>query len=252
MLPLIRPVTLVFLFCCTLALTSPVPVQKELPPYIHVCNRNDKAMESCIRENIEEIKPKLKDGIPELKIPKLEPLYIKELVAADTTALKISTKDLYVYGGSDFNIGQIQMDPKKHEFKFEIGFPHIKLDGKYNVDGKIMLNSINGHGNITGDIYDIKANITLHGNKMEKEGITVAHFTDMKIKLKVSKGKVHLTNLFNGDKQLGEMINTVINQNFEAFAKELSPLIEQTLSKLLLPMIDGIVESFPYDSLFRE
>ncbi|KAL1449799.1 hypothetical protein WDU94_002273 [Cyamophila willieti] len=62
----------------------------------------------------------------------------------------------------------------------------------------------------------------------------------MKIKLKISKGKVHLTNLFNGDKQLGEMINTAINQNFESFMKEMSPIIEQTLSKFLLPTIDGI------------
>lgn len=53
---------------------------------------------------------------------------------------------------------------------------------------------------------DIKAIVTMHGNKMEKDGVIVYHFSDMKIKIKVHKGKIHLSNLFNGDKQLGEFM----------------------------------------------
>lgn len=52
----------------------------------------------------------------------------------------------------------------------------------------------------------------MSGNKMEKEGTTVYHFSDMKIKIRVHKGKIHLSNLFNGDKQLGKyLFETLIN-----------------------------------------
>ncbi|KAI5714070.1 hypothetical protein M8J76_010533 [Diaphorina citri] len=228
------------------------PVQKELPSFVHACSRHDADVEACIRQNIEEIKPRLKDGIPELNVPKLEPLFIKELVAADHQVLKISTKDLYVYGPSDFHLGQMHIDPDSHVFKFDVSFPHLRLDGKYTVDGKIIMLQIKGNGNLTGDIYDIKANVTMHGDKMEKDGVNVYHFSDMSIKLKVHKGKIHLSNLFNGDKQLGEMINAAINQNFDAFMKELSPIVEKSLDKFLLGAADGIAESFPFDSLFIE
>jgi Haemolymph juvenile hormone binding protein (JHBP). len=62
---------------------------------------------------------------------------------------------------------------------------------------------------------DIKANVTMHGDKMEKDGVNVYHFSDMSIKLKVHKGKIHLSNLFNGDKQLGErrnLIGSILNE----------------------------------------
>lgn len=50
----------------------------------------------------------------------------------------------------------------------------------------------------------------------------------------------------------GDMLNNAINQNFDAFMKELSPIIEQTLAKFLLTTVDGITESFPFDSLFTD
>lgn len=250
-----RLLKLVLLVCCQscwFQVGGAIPVQKELPDYVHPCSSHNGDVESCIRENIEALKPKLKDGIPELNVPKLEPLFIKELVAADHQVLKISTKDLYVHGASDFTLGKLSMDSDSHEFKFDVSFPHLRLDGQYHVDGKIIMLAIKGNGNITGDVYDIKAHVVMHGNKMEKDGAVVYHFSDMSIKIKVHKGKIHLSNLFNGDKQLGEVVNTAINQNFEAFMKELSPIIEKSLNKFLLGAADGIAESFPFDSLFKD
>lgn len=47
-------------------------------------------------------------GIPELNVPSLEPLVMKELVAAEGNGLKITTENLKVYGCSNFTIQSLE------------------------------------------------------------------------------------------------------------------------------------------------
>lgn len=41
---------------------------------------------------------------------------------------------------------------KKHLYNFNIKLPHLILDGRYVVDGRILLIPIRGKGKLTGDI----------------------------------------------------------------------------------------------------
>lgn len=41
---------------------------------------------------------------------------------------------------------------KKHLYNFNIKLPHLVLDGRYVVDGRILLIPIRGKGKLTGDI----------------------------------------------------------------------------------------------------
>lgn len=41
---------------------------------------------------------------------------------------------------------------KTHQFNFNIKLPHLVLDGKYIIDGRVLLIPIRGRGKLTGDI----------------------------------------------------------------------------------------------------
>lgn len=61
--------------------------------------------------SIDEIRPQLKNGIPELKVPPLEPLHIDEVEIAngqDATRLRIYGRDIVVRGGSDFIVNKLK------------------------------------------------------------------------------------------------------------------------------------------------
>ncbi|XP_075235431.1 protein takeout-like [Lycorma delicatula] len=224
----------------------------KIPDFLHVCKRFDPHLVECIQNSINELKPHLRKGIPEMNVPPLEPLLIKELVAAQSSGLKITTEDLKVHGCSNFTIKKLLVNLKDHKFFFSLDLPHLVLDGRYVVDGRVILIPVKGNGPLTGDIYKAKANVTLVGELIKKNGEDYIHYTDMKIRFKVGSGKLKLDNLFNGERVLGEIINTAINLNFELFIQELTPIIESVLAKFMLESANKIVADFPYRVLFPD
>jgi hypothetical protein len=70
------------------------------------------------------------------------------------------------------------------------------------------------------------------------------------IKITVQRGKIELENLFGGDKTLGDIINSVINENFETFSQDLIPLIEKNLSRIFKNTANKIFKKFTLAQLF--
>lgn len=228
------------------------PDDLRIPDFLHVCKRNDAKLEDCIQNSIQELKPTLRKGIPEMNVPPLEPLLIKQLVAAQGQGLKVTTEDLKVYGCSNFTIKKLVANLKENKFFFTLDLPHLILDGRYVVDGRVILIPVKGNGPLSGDIYKTKANVTLEGELIKKHGEDYIHYTDLNIRFKVGSGRLKLDNLFNGERVLGEIINTAINLNFDQFIAELRPIIESVLGKFMLESANKIVENFPYRVLFPE
>lgn len=74
--------------------------------------------------------------------------------------------------------------------------------------------------------------------------------SDLIVRIRTGQGNIHLQNLFNGDKSLGDIVNETINQNFELFTNELIGPIERTLEKKFLTITRKIMENFSYEMLF--
>ena len=61
---------------------------------------------------------------------------------------------------------------------------------------------------------------------------------------------MHLTNLFNGDKALGDNMNQFLNDNWEDILKELKPAIIGAFTKIFRAIITNVFENVPYEELF--
>lgn len=79
--------------------------------YFPSCKRNDPQIEKCVLNGLEAMKPYLKDGIPEVNIPALDPFTVPTL-KLDRTApnlrIKATVKHAKAYGGSDFKIEKLK------------------------------------------------------------------------------------------------------------------------------------------------
>ena len=98
---------------------------------------------------------------------------------------------------------------------------------------------------------------------------TVA-ISKVEIKIKLSDGSVRLTNLFNGDKVLGkclsifwrwngkiyilgdtgDAVNDVINQNFDLLSKDITPLVEKALQKMVKKLSNKIAHRYTFGQIF--
>lgn len=81
-----------------------------LASYIHVCKRSDPKVEQCVINSVEDIRPTLKKGIPELDVPAIEPLLIPEVgvPGRDGGSAVAYGRNIKVHGASDFKVDSLK------------------------------------------------------------------------------------------------------------------------------------------------
>lgn len=77
-------------------------------------------------------------------------------------------------------------------------------------------------------------------------------FERLETKIHISKGKFHLENLFGGDKTLSQVGNQFVNENSELFLAELTPGMENSLSRTFLEIVNVIMKNVTYDEMFPD
>lgn len=123
----------------------------------------------------------------------------------------------------------------------------------YEIDGRVLLLPIRGNGPLTGNFTDATGSVKIQGDLVKgPDGADHLTLSEFRMRISIRKGSLYLDNLFNGDQTLGNVINNAINSNFDAFIKELQPLIEKALSAAFTEIGNKIVGPFTYDQLFPQ
>ncbi|XP_076644822.1 circadian clock-controlled protein daywake [Halictus rubicundus] len=234
-----------------LAAVFTVAFARDLPEFLHVCKRNDPQLGDCIKASVENVKPYLLRGVPEYKLPSLEPLKLKELVSTSGNNLNLKLKNVDVYGASNFSVTKIRANIDTLRFVIELDLPNLALEGDYEIDGKVILLRLQGSGPVFGNFTNCKAKVKLQAATTKgKDGQNLVNIVDFKTRIAVGSGHLKLNNLFGGDPALGEAVNVAINSNFDAFIKEIQPSLESAISDTFLQIANSILTQFSYETLF--
>ncbi|CAH2262296.1 jg26863 [Pararge aegeria aegeria] len=223
----------------------------QIPDYIKICKRDQSTVSNCVRNSIENLRPKLISGIPELNVPSLEPFYIPEIVAVsgDLVPLKASGKDVKVSGAGNFTIKSVTVNLDTLSIRARVRFPKLHLDGRYNLDTQILILPLRGEGNLVADAVKCDAEILLRSRLVNREGKEYLDFTSLNVDIAIKDYRIRLDGLFNGNKALGDATNEAINQNRIEFLKTMLPYLEKTVSKILLDTANKIVATIPFDEI---
>ncbi|XP_046743258.1 circadian clock-controlled protein daywake-like [Diprion similis] len=224
-----------------------------IPKFITTCNRKDPDMPNCVIGMISRLRPLLATGIPEFRIPALEPLHLRELVAVEGTGIKISAKEIDTYGCSDFEIKRLKLDMDNLYAEADLDLPHLFIDGLYSVEGRVLTLPVTARGTLRGNFTRCKGYLKMRGERVKDEmGEDHLRCTYFDVKLSVGNGHLRLENLFGTEQLLGDLVNQVINNNLDTIINELKPAIEKTLSSAFKRTANNIVEPFTYQQLFPD
>ncbi|KAG5880990.1 hypothetical protein JTB14_018000 [Gonioctena quinquepunctata] len=223
---------------------------EELPSFIHVCHKEDPNLDQCMKAAVEDIRPFLVDGVPEYKIPSLEPLIMKDFFSEEAAGMKITVTDVKAWGCTDYFVRGMNVNMDTHLFTLYVDLPKLRIEAHYSVDGKLLIMPVKGNGNLEANITDAHATAQLTGELYDENGEEYLKYTKFDLHVDVGGGSVRLENLFNGDKVLLGMINDVVNKNFDLFLKELMPIIEKSLASVFKDTANAIVQSYSYKQLF--
>lgn len=132
-----------------------IKIHKNIANFIHVCKQDIPDMDGCVTESLNYLKPFLVEGIPDLDIPKIDPILIGDLVLAEAKkgepGLQISTRNIKAYGASDFKIIKVDVLEYGRKYNFKLQLPHLYVNGRYLIDGQLLLLPIKGSGKFTGN-----------------------------------------------------------------------------------------------------
>ncbi|XP_032681491.1 protein takeout-like [Odontomachus brunneus] len=225
----------------------------DIPSYIKTCKRNDPDANKCITNSIEQLRDKLRTGIPELDVPSIEPLLLKNLRLTrgpNSASLDLNLTDIEVYGPSTFKIDDLNVDTNKLLFTYTVKFDKLEFRGKYSINAKILLLQLNGVGNVTGYLQNYGGKTYMKAKKIRRNNNTYLQFDKMKLVIRIAETHINFDNLFNGDKVLGQATNELLNENSNLVTQEITPLLEDSLANLFTNVANKITQTFTYDELF--
>ncbi|XP_062531222.1 protein takeout isoform X2 [Bombyx mori] len=105
----------------------------------------------------------------------------------------------------------------------------VYLKGKYKASGKLLILPITGDGDTTIKLKNLRIQMIYPFNLVKNsEGKDVIDLSSYRYSYDVKdNAHFHMTNLFNGNKQLGDVMLTFMNQNWKALTQEFGkPLLE--------------------------
>ncbi|KAF6206993.1 hypothetical protein GE061_018230 [Apolygus lucorum] len=223
----------------------------KLPSYIKPC-KADRKLNECALKRGREIIPILSKGDPSIRVPVLEPLLLDrvDLKPQGSLELRLSCYNCHVHGLSKAKLLDISLDLRKRHIALKLKIPRLMVIGKYDVLGKVLLFPITGKGvaNLTLSDVDVEAALgyRLHKKKKEEFAEAIKH----QVKFDAADFKISLTNLFNGDKLLGDNMNLILNDNWKEVLNDLKPSISSTVGQIIVTIINQIFELIPYSQFF--
>ncbi|XP_002138587.4 protein takeout [Drosophila pseudoobscura] len=224
----------------------------KLPSSIKPCARDDPQLERCIINAVYQIKPRLMHGDlgDGYKTPPLEPLSLDNIELGQSSQFQAVFTHLEASGGSNFIIDRLIAKPAQISYDLWITLPRIDFKGKYSMHLNLLLLDIKGRGNMHGYAENAKAFVKMRGTRYLRDGQEYVKFTKMTMRIQFKDFKLNLENLFNGDRILGEVGNTLINSNQELYLNEIIPGLERGLSKKFLDVANEILDTATFDEMF--
>ncbi|XP_050309981.1 circadian clock-controlled protein daywake-like [Anthonomus grandis grandis] len=225
-----------------------------LSSYLHVCKRTDPQLDDCIINDIITLMPKLKNGIPELNAPALEPLVldtVKLRSGPNRAKIDADLTDLKLYGISDLKILSLKSDIPNKLFTAKIALPRITFIGNYDIDINVLILKYQGKGEITGNLTDYGVEIKLSYNIITNDGKEYMNLVNFKLSLIQGKSVIMLDGLLRqGNTAFAKGMIEVLKDNTDLFVTEIMPNLEEGLNVKLIEIANNITHQFPYDELF--
>ena len=221
-----------------------------VPSYISVCGRKNPQLDKCVEESVRRLTPKLKDGIPELDVPSLEPLFVEEVALANLDDFRAVATNIKLRGLSSFNIKHLKVDLEKQKIDIEVNFPKVYMDSDYDVKAKIIV-PINEKGPINTITDDVYAKVSMKFQVVERRGRRLMYFPTMTTKLEI---KDYTANFMPGSETnpLAQAINSVLLNSRQEIIASMTPNLEKAISQKVLDVSNRICKHFTYDELFPD
>ncbi|XP_070492161.1 protein takeout-like [Chironomus tepperi] len=192
-------------------------------------------------------------------LSQIDPLRIKKMDieqggnASVAINLKFRNVDLIGLAKAEvYKVTGFKEDPDKNKLEIKFKVPLGTIQGPYQISGKILVLPIQGKGNVTLNLENLDITLKFLTTKVERDGKTYMNIERSKFSYTVSGANVNFSNLFNGDKALGDNMNSFLNINWSILLDELKKPITTSFADVFKNLLNDLFQKTPYDEFFEK
>lgn len=225
----------------------------KFPAGYTLCKQGD---DKCLLDQIGATFTKHTQGIPEMNLVALDPLKIEkmDIVQGGDGPINIvlNFKNVDLTGLAQSTVKKANgftADPTKMELAVLV--PVASLVGGYKINGKVLILPIQGEGKSNMTMENCHIQLKWTGKLVDKAGKQFYQLEKLKATFDTSRFHMQFSNLFNGDKALGDNMNQFLNDNWQDILKELKPSIIAAFAQIFQRVIKNVFDKVPYAELFQ-
>lgn len=232
-----------------------VQAAKLASTYFKICHRSDPLISRCIKNTLEDLRPRLVEGIPDLGIVPMDPLNIPRLEQKEENKnfkMKLVLKNLTVQGIRHTKLLDVRMDFNNLTMQIQMLVPALKFTANYEMDGKVLMLPAVGNGDCTLKFTDVTIACHTAFKLVNRKGEDFLEVQDLKWALDAGTSHFQFNNMFNGDKILGDTVNRFLNENSREAFRAYKYLPEQAFSLIFRDISKKVYRQFSFTELFPE
>ncbi|KAH8332779.1 hypothetical protein KR074_010446 [Drosophila pseudoananassae] len=249
-----RPLGIIVILCLNgIAFASAVAFYTEKPDFLPSCRIYEPGFTKCSTNSIQKLLDQLNIGIPEVleRFGPFDPMKVRDIVFKqdnnEVATIRANLTGLVVKGFSKTKVKESRVSKKDFGWQTKLFLPKMRLDGRYDMAGRILLIPLSGSGKIFIEIDDMDILLITKTRLYEKGGFTFDNVTSVRVQqLKLTKVRTYLDNLFNGrSKEVERSTNEFFNENWRDFYEALKPLIIETVENILYDVMSTVFHLIP-------
>ncbi|XP_044738872.1 protein takeout-like [Chrysoperla carnea] len=220
----------------------------KLPDTFPKCRIQDENIQECMTKSAQTVISILKNGIPELDFPTLDPFHIDSLLLPDLdgpVTLSQKYSNAILTGLGDIKIINFTIDKSTYRIQAKVTTPQITFYGDYEVSGHILVLPMVGTGKVNFTLSNISSDILLEFNVIEKNEIEYLEITKVHVPIEAEQHYFRYDNLFNGNKTLGDNMNAFLNEHAEEVAADMRPVFEAACDETFEKYLNKLFTNVP-------
>ncbi|XP_047530287.1 uncharacterized protein LOC125066298 [Vanessa atalanta] len=221
---------------------------KTKPNFVQTCLKSDPDFEDCSKDAVQQLFNALGPGLPEIDLPPIDPLNIPKiriLQGDGPVNVNAALDNVVVTGFGRTEVLLSQVDGETYNFYTRVRVPKIRIEGTYDLKGKILLIPLVGSGLCWFEPSNMTIDIVSDVKLYEKDDLPFFNVTKVHVKYNIGGLKLHMSNLFDGISSLEDSTNAYLNANWRPVSESLRPILSKTIEDILLGFMQQIFHNLP-------
>ncbi|CAL7939395.1 unnamed protein product [Xylocopa violacea] len=221
----------------------------DIPSLTDACRPSDPS--NCLKGIVNGLKPYLKNGVPSLQIPPLEPLPLEDLEYDQTGAITIHMKcnNVFLNGATNFELTEARFDPKTNVLEIQLFFPRLDVMANYKMTGSIYLMSFRGNDRIEGTYTNIRITVSSKLNSLQDPttGVLYWRLEDIRVALNIGDATMRINNI--QPRIMSITVNNLLRLRWKTLVQKAIPQLEQNVAALIDNIANMILLRFSENEL---